>query len=193
MRLAFITSAFPPQVTDLALTSALITSELAKRGHTVKVFIPDYYFSKVRSSPQVSPKLEIFPQASLPNPFDRGQFIIAAFPTELPVQIASFKPDIVYYANPQIHQFPFLGILLAVKHIPLVIAYEPPMSSISSFLIGTFSTLARKVIVNSDPSANYLSKFGIKEKTIIIPRPKNNSKTELKSFLDKYERAFSLL
>jgi hypothetical protein len=185
MRLAFITPAFPPQNTGLALSSAEICSYLAEHGHTVRAFIPDYYFSKIRSSPLISPKLELFPLASLPNPFDKGQFIIASFPIEIPMQVAKFKPDLVYYINPQIHQFPFLSVLLTLKRIPLITSYEPPMSPISSFLIGTFSMLAKRIIVRSKVAADYLAKFGLQGKTIIIPA---KSRTEF----TQYEHAFNL-
>ena len=100
MRLAFITSSFPPYISGVAVNAANITTGLANRGHQVGVFIPAYPEPITPGSSLAHPNLHLFHLPSLINPFKTSHRLLSPFPASLLAQLSVFKPDIIHFQEP---------------------------------------------------------------------------------------------
>ena len=142
MRLAFITSSFPPYTSGVAVNAATITTGLADREHQVGVFIPTYPETNVYKS--TNPHLHLFHLPSIANPFKTTHRLLSPFPFSLLSKLSDFKPDIVHLQEPQFFLFPFIKNFARKNQIPLVCAHHFP----PEFITNQLPTWLRKKTIN---------------------------------------------
>lgn len=172
MRIAIITPSFSPQKTPLAETLSSVCLGLVKKGHSIGLFVPDYIIGKTLA--KNLPGIQVFIQPSLPNPLGRDQPVFSGFPTQIISQILSFAPNIVLYVHPTIHIAPQLSAVFVLKKIPMVSLYFPPLSKITAFFVALLSRRSVQTITSTPSASDYLSKFGLKNKVVIIPPNSKN-------------------
>jgi glycosyltransferase involved in cell wall biosynthesis len=134
MRLVFISSSFPPYTSGVGVNAATITSGLARKGHRVNVFIPDYNLSDVKSSPLVSPELEFTLLSSITNPFKKSHRLFLPNHKLLIRNLKLFSPDIVHLQEPQFHIFAAVSQYCRAYRIPLVCAHHFPPEFVTNQL-----------------------------------------------------------
>ena len=144
MRLAFITSSFPPYISGVAVNAANITTGLANRGHQVGVFIPAYPEPIPPGSSLAHPNLHLFHLPSLINPFKTSHRLLSPFPASLLAQLSVFKPDIIHFQEPQFFLFPGVKNYAHTNHLPIVCAHHFP----PEFITNQLPSWLRKKTIN---------------------------------------------
>lgn len=145
MRLAFITSSFPPYTSGVAVNAATICSGLAEKGHSVSVFIPDFSQDEIYKSALVSPKLEIIRLPSFKNPLNKSHRLFFPNHKSLITNLKSTNPDIIHLQTPDPYLFHQVRKYASEHKIPLVGAHQFP----PSFLFNQFLKIHHQFRLNS--------------------------------------------
>ena len=143
MRLAFISSSFPPYTSGVAVNAATITSGLAEKGHEVGLFIPEYPPEKTLASSLVSSKLHLLHLPSIQNPLKKTHRYIVPNHKILLARLESFNPEVIHLQEPNFFLFKTLKKFSAGLHTPLVCAHHFPPQFITNQIP---SFLPRKLI-----------------------------------------------
>ena len=139
MRLAFISSSYPPYTSGVAVNAADITTGLANRGHQVGVFIPAYPKSSL-----ANPHLHFFHLPSFINPFKTSHRLLSPFSASLLSQLSVFKPDIIHLQEPQFFLFPAIKKYANDNRTLIVCAHHFP----PEFITNQLPTWLRKKTIN---------------------------------------------
>lgn len=148
MRLAFITSSFPPHISGVAVNAVTVTSGMAKLGHQVAVFIPNYPQSPIDKSSLKIPNLSIFRLSTVGNPFISSHLVLSPFSTSLFNHLTDFKPDVIHLQEPNIFLFPIIKKYADKYHIPIVCAHHfPPEFVTNQFPYWLRNKVIKRMIV----------------------------------------------
>jgi len=184
VRLAFITSSFPPYTSGVGINAATITSGLADLGHEIHVFLPEYPEQQVRSHPLVSPKLYFHFVPSLTNPFKKTHRLFTPSPVYFFKALSEVKPDIIHLQEPQLHIFSSIKLYSQMQKRPLVCAHHFPPEFITNQIhpeivkplvtwlvmksIVSLYNQSQEVITPTHAMENLLRNYGLKTPVSVI-------------------------
>ncbi len=144
MRLAFITSSFPPYASGVAVNALDITARLASKGYQVGVFIPTYPEPITLKSSLTNPNLHIFRLPSFKNPLKSSHLVFSPLGGRLLSQLTSFRPNVIHLQDPEFFLFPAIKKFASKNHIPIVCAHHFP----PEFVTNQFPFWLRTNVIN---------------------------------------------
>lgn len=129
MRLAFITSSFPPYTSGVATHSVTISQGLSKMGHQIDVLTASYHL-------QTTP--HVIPLPSIDNPTNPSHKIILPSP-QIISMLSQLKPEIIHLQEPLFYIFPQIQKFAKFHKIPISTSHFFPPQYIS----GRFGILGK--------------------------------------------------
>jgi glycosyltransferase involved in cell wall biosynthesis len=145
VRLAFVSSSFPPYTSGVAVNAAVISSGLAELGHQVGIFTSGYDLNKICKSSHVSPKLKIFRLPSVKNPFNKSHLLLSPNHKSLITNLKSFNPEVIHLQEPNFFLFPAIKQYAVKNRVSIVSAHHFP----PEFITNQLPNLLRQEFVNN--------------------------------------------
>lgn len=131
MRLAFISSSYPPYVSGVAINAFSVTSGMAKRGHDVGVFVPKYPGAGSLSAQE---NLSYHYLPSIENPMKKSHRLFNPFSSSLFSQLSMFKPEIIHVQEPNFFLFKLVRKYAEQNKVPIVCAHHFPPEFVTNQL-----------------------------------------------------------
>lgn len=161
MRLAIITSSFPPYLSGVAVNALQIASGMSSRGHDVRAFIPSYPIEGDRV-PSQSSYLRFVHLPSVPNPLKKGHMIFIPDPFAIYRGLGAHRPDIIHLQDPQFFLFPSVVYYARRCHIPIIHAHHFP----PEFVTSQFPRWIGKIITPAVALAPVLTLYGFVDRIV---------------------------
>lgn len=153
IRLAFITSSFPPYASGVAVNATNITTKLATKGHQVGVFLPTYPETIAIKSSLINSNLHLFHLPSFNNPLKPSHLVLSPLSGQLISQLTSFRPDVIHLQDPGFFLFPAIKKFAIRNHLPIICAHLFPPEFVTNQLpfwlrTSVVNRLIMKVVIN---------------------------------------------
>ncbi len=124
MRIAYITPSFPPYMSGLSTNVLQISQGMARRGHDVTVYIPEY--PHVPAHECEGGHYTIIKLPSRANPLKASHRVFLPFPWVLYTQLKVSRPDVIHLQDPQFLLFPGVKRYAHMHGVPIVHAHHFP-------------------------------------------------------------------